>query len=282
MSLYISDIVYGDDVIATVHSDAADTFLIKIGDFEREVDVSDLDLNTNIGSDWDIGTYNATLVFKGNEYYAPGTYNTSFEVLKEESPSTHKKLNARLVTPDRVIYVSDAIGGYEYSIILKDENGNAIADSDVVITFNNRTYTARTGSDGWLSVNLTANEAGSYEVNVEYWGDYEHNSVIQAATIKVVKESVQFLAPDRAVYLSDIAGGYTYQAILKSKDGKPLANRKVLVTFNGKKQVAFTDEKGYVTVNLAADKAGSYRVDLRFAGDRYYNELGSYRTIRVV
>ena len=73
---------------------------------------------------------------------------TSFEVLKEETPSTHKKLNARLITPDRVIYVSDAIGGYEYSIILKDENGNAIADSDVVITFNNRTYTARTGSDG--------------------------------------------------------------------------------------------------------------------------------------
>lgn len=207
---------------------------------------------------------------------------TSFEVLKEKTPSTHKKLNARLITPDRVIYVSDAIGGYEYSIILKDENGNAIADSDVVITFNNRTYTARTGSDGWLSVNLTVNEAGSYEVNVEYWGDYEHNSVIQAATIKVVKESVQFLAPDRAVYLSDISGGYTYQAILKSKDGKPLANRKVLVTFNGKKQVAFTDEKGYVTVNLTADKAGSYRVDLRFAGDRHYNELGSYRTIRVV
>ena len=207
---------------------------------------------------------------------------TSFEVLKEETPSTHKKLNARLITPDRVIYVSDAIGGYEYSIILKDENGNALADSDVVITFNNRTYTARTGSDGWLSVNLTANEAGSYEVNVEYWGDYEHNSVIQSATIKVVKESVQFLAPDRAVYLSDISGGYTYQAILKSKDGKPLANRKVLVTFNGKKQVAFTDEKGYVTVNLTADKVGSYRVDLRFAGDRYYNELGSYRTIRVV
>ena len=207
---------------------------------------------------------------------------TSFEVLKEKTPSTHKKLNARLITPDRVIYVSDAIGGYEYSIILKDENGNAIADSDVVITFNNRTYTARTGSDGWLSVNLTVNEAGSYEVNVEYWGDYEHNSVIQSATIKVVKESVQFLAPDRAVYLSDIAGGYTYQAILKSKDGKPLANKKVLVTFNGKKQVAFTDEKGYVTVNLTADNAGSYRVDLRFAGDRYYNELGSYRTIRVV
>ena len=37
-----------------------------------------------------------------------------------------------------------------------------------------------------------------------------------------------------------------------------------------------------LTVNLTADNAGSYRVDLRFAGDRYYNELGSYRTIRVV
>ena len=281
MSLHIPDVVYGDDVIATVHSDAADTFMIQIGDFEREVDVRD-DLNANVGSDWDVGTYNATLVFKGNEYYAPGTYNTSFEVLKDETPSTHKKLNAQLITPDRVIYVSQAVDGYEYSIILKDESGNAIADSDVVITFNNLTCTARTGSDGWLSVNLTANEAGAYEVKVDYRGDYEHNSASQAATVKVVKESVQFLAPDRAVYLNDMAKGYSYQAILKSKDGKALANRKVLVTFNGKKQVAFTDEKGYVTFNLTADKAGSYRVDLRFAGDRYYNELGSYRTIRVV
>ena len=69
----------------------------------------------------------------------------------------------------------------------------------------------------------------------------------------------------------------------KAEDkGHAVYNSGEFGTVNGKKQVAFTDEKGYVTVNLTADKAGSYCVDLRFAGDRYYNELGSYRTIRVV
>ena len=35
-------------------------------------------------------------------------------------------VSTQLITPNRVVYVSDAISGYTYQIILKDKNGKAL------------------------------------------------------------------------------------------------------------------------------------------------------------
>ena len=223
----------------------------------------------------DDGRYSVEARYSGDGKYAPRSVNATFVV-------DAKVHDVRIVAPNRMVYVSDAAAGYVYQIILRDENGNPVADKEVIFSFNNMTQKATTGSNGWAKATLAANKEGSYDVTVTFNGDYKYNPATQTASIKLVRESTRFVAPNRAVYIMDMIRGYTYQAILKTKDGKALANKKVLITFNGKKQIAYTDENGYVAAKLNANQAGSHRIELKFAGDRYCNAVSEYRTINVI
>ena len=193
-----------------------------------------------------------------------------------------KRHNTSLITPDRVISVNDGVNGYEYQFILKDKNGTALAGKEVSVSFNDKIQTVTTDENGWGTATLKANEEGVYDVEVAYDGDSEYYGISKTATVKLVREKTAFVAPDRTVYVQQMSRGYTYSAILKDANGKVLANKKVLFIFNGKKQVTYTDEKGYATVKLTAVNAGTQTVTIKFAGDRYYRETQTTRTIKIV
>ena len=190
--------------------------------------------------------------------------------------------NATLIAPDRVIGVNDAIYGYDYRFILKDENGTALANKDVLVSFNGECQTVMTDENGWGTVNVKADREGSYTVEITFAGDNGYYSISQNATVKLVWQKTAFVAPDRVVYVRDMSNGYEYSAILKDNYGKALANKKMLFIFNGKKQVAYTDENGWATVTLNADTAGLQSVTIMFAGDRCYQETAITKTIKVV
>ena len=190
--------------------------------------------------------------------------------------------NSTLITPDRIIGVNDAIYGYDYQFILKDENGTAIANKEVQVSFNGNEQTVTTDENGWGTARVKADEEGIYDVEVTFEGDTEYYGISQSATIKLIKQKTSFVAPDRTVYVRDMSRGYKYSAILKDNYGKPLANKKVLFIFNGEKQVTYTDENGWATVTLKADTAGTQTVTIKFAGDRCYQETSTTRTIKIV
>ena len=193
-----------------------------------------------------------------------------------------KRQNTTLITPQRVISVNDGVNGYDYQFILKDENGTALAGKEVSVSFNGKVQTVTTDEKGWGTATLNANEEGSYDVEVTFEGDSDYFGISQKATVKLVREKTSFVAPDRTVYVQQMSRGYTYSAILKDANGKALANRKVLFKFNGESIVTYTDENGYATVKLTAVEAGTQTVTIRFAGDRYYRETQTTRTIKIV
>ena len=190
--------------------------------------------------------------------------------------------NTTLIAPDRVIGVSDAIHGYDYQFILKDENGTALANREVLVSFNGESQTVVTDENGWGTVTVNANAEGIYTVEITFRGSNDYYDVSQNATVKLVRQKTAFVAPDRVVYVRDMSNGYEYSAILKDNYGKPLANKKMLFIFNGKKQVAYTDENGWATVTLTADTAGVQTVTIKFAGDRCYQETSITKTIKIV
>ena len=175
-------------------------------------------------------------------------------------------ISTKLITPNRVIYVSDAIDGYKYQIILKDQNGVALSGKNVTFDFNNQTLTAKTDKTGWATVKLIANQSGSYNVGVTFAGDDKYAEVSQNSTVKLLKERTKFVAPDRVIYSRDIGKGYIYSVILKTKDGEALPNKKVLLNIGGNKQVLFTDKNGYAKFNITTDTPGFYKIELKFAG----------------
>lgn len=221
----------------------------------------------------DAGLYSANVTFHRGQYYNNPSQLVTFNVTKKDT---------KLITPSRVISVTDGVNGYEYQFILKDVDGNALAGKEVSVSFNGKNQTVITDDMGWGTATLYANSEGAYNVLITFAGDCMYSPISQNGSVKLVKEKTSFIAPDRAVYVQQMSRGYTYSAILKDVNGKALANKKVLFIFNGQKQVTYTDENGWATVKLTAVNAGTQSVIIRFAGDRYYRETETTRTINVV
>lgn len=189
----------------------------------------------------------------------------------------------QLITPSRAIYVSDAMDGYTYQVILKDKDGKALSDKKLSFDFNGQTLTAKTDNTGWAKVKLIANQAGIYNVLVTFAGDRDYAAISQNGTIKVVKENTQFVAANRVFYTKDMVNGYKYSVILKTKDGVPLADKKVMLNIEGKKQVLMTDGRGYATFDINIVTPGIYILELKFAGTiSCYNGVTEIRTLSLI
>lgn len=192
-------------------------------------------------------------------------------------------VSTQLITPNRTIYVSDAMNGYTYQVILKDKNGNTLSDKMLSFDFNGQTLNATTDNAGWAEVKLIANQSGVYNVLVTFAGDSNYAAISQIGTIKLVKESTQFVAPNRVFYTKDMVNGYKYSVILKTKNGVPLADKKVMLNIEDKKQVLMTDDKGYATFDINIVTPGLHIMELKFAGTiSGYNGVTETRTLNLI
>ena len=59
-------------------------------------------------------------------------------------------------------------------------------------------------------------------------------------------------------------------ATLKDQTGKVIKSKKVTFTVNGKKYTAKTNKKGVATVKVKLSRKKTYKVTVKFAGDKTY------------
>ncbi len=73
--------------------------------------------------------------------------------------------------------------------------------------------------------------------------------------------------------------GKNYSITLKDSNGKVLAGKEVLISFNGKIYKCTTNDKGVATIKVALAKKGTYPVVVSFLGDEKYN--GSFVVAKI-
>ena len=157
-----------------------------------------------------------------------------------------------------------------------------MAGKKITFTFNGKSQTKTTNSNGRAYFNLSVNEAGSYPLSIKFAGDTYYNALSEVKTITVVGYDVTFVAPNKKFKVDEISEGYTYGMTLRDSDGNALAGKKITFTFNGKSQTKTTNANGRAYFNLSVNEAGSYSLSIKFAGDTYYNALSEVRNIAVV
>ena len=91
--LEIEDTPYSQDLIATVHTDIENHFIVQIGDYKRDMYVPESGLSVNLGSNWDVGSSRIkSLGFKiNNEHKFTSCFcppDKSFALLLRLSPSS--------------------------------------------------------------------------------------------------------------------------------------------------------------------------------------------------
>ncbi|WP_407421352.1 C1 family peptidase [Methanobrevibacter sp.] len=96
--------------------------------------------------------------------------------------------NTTIIAPDKVININDAVKGFDYQFILKDEKGNALANKEVMVSFNGINQTVMTDENGYGTVKLYADAEGVYDVVITFEGDSDYYGICQTATIEIVGE----------------------------------------------------------------------------------------------
>ena len=167
--------------------------------------------------------------------------------------------------------------------VLKDENGNVLANMEITYTANGENITVVTDSEG----KFTAQGADNNKYTFAFNGLYElaeseksitFNNVAANETATQISGS-DFTQYAMDYYIGERGGNFTVQ--LKDVNGNPLANKTIKIGYNGVTLVRTTDENGNAIVQINLANAGRYTFAVVFLGDEDYKASMSVYSVYV-
>ena len=115
------------------------------------------------------------VIFNGDNTYAPASVNKTITIAKG-SPE--------LISYDRTINKNDP---QSFSVVLKDEKGNPLANKEIKFTLPSNTYSKLTDENGLAELDLDLN-AGNYSIISAFEGDSQYKAVKKTNAIAVKDE----------------------------------------------------------------------------------------------
>ncbi|WP_409201030.1 right-handed parallel beta-helix repeat-containing protein [Methanobrevibacter sp. DSM 116169] len=232
-NLIIAPIVDANgDVIVQVQTTSGATGIVTV-----EIDgiVKNITLNDGSGivvySGLKNGNYNITAYYYGDEYFNSSSASANITVANKDVILKAPSIN--------LIYLD----GSKFLVYLYDAFNNPIANANISITINTRTYYRITDSKGIAS--LTINLApGEYHVDVGYVGNgtYVNQNTTSSVTVKST-----IIGKDVVKYYKN---GTQFVARYVDSNGNPLSNQVVTFNINGIFYSRTTDINGYATLNI--------------------------------
>ena len=168
--------------------------------------------------------------------------------------------------------------------ILKDNEGNVLANKTVQIAFNGKIYNRTTDDEGKAGLQVNLANANTYTFAVSFQGDDEYNAAfITSSKIVVTKKKTTIKAANKvfkaktktkkiSVTLKTVKNKYDKKTYLKS-------GKKVTLKVNGKTYTAKINKKGVAKFTIKITKKGKYTAKIKFAGDKTYK--ASSKTIKI-
>ena len=208
------------------------------------------------------GNYSAS-VHTSSDYYNKAGNAEALITVKDDRTAT------AITASGKTFYLQAIEKGSKYQITLKDANGKTLADKDITVTFNGKTYKTITNSKGVATVTLKATKTGSLKATVKFAGDDEYVAATKTAAIKVTKEASKLTASKKTFKAKTKTKKYT--VTLKSKSGKAISKVKVTLKVKGKTYKATTTAKGKATFKITKlTKKGKHTATVKFAGNKYF------------
>lgn len=140
-----------------------------------------------------------------------------------------------------------------------------------------RVNTAGTSAKGLVYTKNTGFKAGKYKIGA-YFFDEQRNKVITSdyRDIEILKATPEIT--DNFEDEGEFVKGSNYVAYLKYQ-GKPLANRKIIIQVNKSKLNFTTSDKGAVAYNFKTK--GTFKMKVIFAGDDNFEKVEKSRTVTI-
>lgn len=212
--------------------------------------------------------------YDGDVAYSSSSAFNKFNVAKVGSEIEFNDMDTKTVD----INIDGRIGEY-FKVILKDANGNPLANKEIQIGFNGKVYTRTTNATGGAQLQINLARADIYTFAIAFLGDENYNGSFAVAKISTTVQSPQLAVPNKSYKAN--AKTKTLSASFKSENGNPVPSRKVTFTVNGKTYSAISNDKGVATVNVSLSTKGSYKVTAKFAGDATFKATSKTATLKL-
>ena len=204
-----------------------------------------------------VGAFDVVAYFNGEGEYIASTSKGKLTLTKDSTSLTSAGKTYAVTATSKSI-----------TLTLKDGSGKVIANRKVTATVNGKTYTATTNSKGVATFKLTLKTVKTFTVSLKFAGDSYYTASTKSIKVKVTKTKTKLTVPKKTFKRAAKVKKIT--ATLKDQTGKVIKSKKVTFTVNGKKYTAKTNKKGVATVKVKLSKKKTYKVTVKFAGDKTY------------
>ncbi|MBR5503453.1 MAG: hypothetical protein IKV87_03260 [Methanobrevibacter sp.] len=164
------------------------------------------------------------------------------------------------------------------SATLKDSDGKAIANVNVTVKLNGKTYKLKTNSKGQISLKVNL-KPKTYTAYVRFAGTDYYSSAGKYVKVVIKKASPKISASKKTFRVGKKTKSYT--VALKNNLGKAIKNAKVTIKINGKTYTGKTNSKGIVVFKLKLTKVGKFTATIRFAGNKLYKAVSKKVAISI-
>lgn len=214
------------------------------------------------------GVNNITAHYDGNTHYSAKTNKSTFNVLKH---STKIQVNS----------IQDIQYGDSVTIkgTLTDESGHKIANAQIKLTVNNKTYTISTDANGIYTYNLVTGTMGQNKVTVSYAGNNVNLASNSTATFKVIKRNTKILV--NSIQNTQYGDSVTIKGTLADKASKKLNAMNIVISINNVKYTVKTDSNGVYTYTYKTVGVGKHNVLVSYAGNTYYSQSSASASFTV-
>ena len=215
--------------------------------------------------------YTADIIYQGDDKYS------------EAFTTVNVKVNQKPADKIASIISITEIRGTTIYAVLKDQNGNAIANAVVEYVINGNKQSIITSDDGTF---IIEGQKGA-KTSISYLGD---NNTLAFDTSITINDSVPIrigtgiLGKNYSQYAVEYGAGergkyFTVQ--LKDANGNALANKTISIAYDGKKLQKTTDENGNVSIQINIKDAKRLTFAASFLGDDNYDATMSVYSIAI-
>ena len=228
------------------------------------------------GVEYPVSVLNGTAIIKTN--------NTSSQNTTETKLHTILTVDAKF-SRVAVDYNAGERGAMFYAI-LKDINGNVLANKTVQIAINGKIYNKTTDGEGKAGLQINFAAANTYSYAISFQGDDTYNAApIAASKLTVTKKKTTIKATNKVfnvktktkkirVTLKTVKNQYDNKTYLKS-------GKKVTLKVNGKTYTTKINKKGVAKFTIKITKKGKYSAKIKFTGDKTYKAYSKTIKIRI-
>ena len=254
IEITIDDVNYGDEIIAFITGEnVTGTVTVTVNNKDYTVVIENNAGNVTIDK-LDVGQYNATVSYEGNENFTGSSNKTTFNVNKGSS--------------NMAVEIGESILGHNTTLTV---TFNDDVEGNVTVTVDGTDYVLPI-KNGVAALNLTDLTEGNHTVNVTYPGNNNYNSSSFNTTFPTRSLASQInVTASGTVY-----GGNVVVTATVTSD----ATGDVEFTINNVTKTG-TIKDGVASATFEGLNAGQYNVTAKYLGDSTYISSTNTTTVTV-